>query len=379
MKILVYENSAGLSHYSHKLCNALADYVEYKVIYLTPVNNAYLDRIDRKIEVHPILDFYQDNYKKGSFLWAMNRLFISTKNIVLRNLFIKKHRPDVLSLQYTMPIIDQFLLYFIKGRCKIVMTVHDVIPPNPSKNWSIKSLQKLYDVSDQLIVHTQSNKTLLEKTFSIPSDKVTVIHHGTEVTFPPISIENIKKDLGLLNNKLTLLFFGKIRPQKGLDVLLKAMEEVNCNLIVAGKVKYGDSFKEYDKLISEKRINCVKELGHIPEKRVNELFQACDVVVLPYKYFHSMSGVFIQALQYQKPIIATDVSGFREFCDKYDIGLICEPNDVESLKGVLQSIITNKTIYQQLKSNIHIAAKENTWEKSADYHTKVFLKAYESR
>ena len=88
-------------------------------------------------------------------------------------------------------------------------------------------------------------------------------------------------------------FYGSIRIQKGLDLLIKALKGIDCNLVVAGAIPFGDSFDRYDKLIENNGINCIKYLEYISEEFTNELFQACELVVLPYKYFYSQSGVSV--------------------------------------------------------------------------------------
>ena len=89
------------------------------------------------------------------------------------------------------------------------------------------------------------------------------------------------------------------------------------------------------------------------------LFQASDYLVLPYKEFYSQSGVFMQSIQYHVPIIATDVSSFKEFINKYDIGFIAKPNDQSSLRKVILNAITIQKDYEE---NMNQAILENSWE-----------------
>ena len=67
----------------------------------------------------------------------------------------------------------------------------------------------------------------------------------------------------------------------------------------------------------------------------------------------------MQSIQYHVPIIATDVSSFKEFINKYDIGFIAKPNDQSSLRKVILNAITIQKDYEE---NMNQAILENSWE-----------------
>ena len=114
MKILIFENSSGLSSYTSKLCKAICENGEHEIDYLTVQNNQYLKNTCSSIRVIPSLKTFNKR-KKKSLLWLLNRISVSIFNIRQRNKLCKKNKYDVISIQETIPIFDQF---FIKGFCK---------------------------------------------------------------------------------------------------------------------------------------------------------------------------------------------------------------------------------------------------------------------
>lgn len=376
MKILIYENSSGLSSYTSKLCEAICESGNYEIDYLTIQNNKYLTSACPRIRVVPKLKTYNKR-KKKSLLWLLNRIYVSLFNIRQRGNLCKNNRYDVVSIQETIPIFDQF---FIKNFCKknknVVYTVHDVVPPIKSLFWSKKSLKKVYSSVDKLIVHTEGNKKQLMDFFGIQEEKICVINHGTDEKYNKLQKSQCKRVLGLNVNKVVILFYGMIRDQKGLDILIESMNGIdNVQLFVAGALPFGETFKEYDTLICKNSIDVFKMVHFIPEEETDIIFNSCDLVCLPYKYFYSQSGVFMKAIKYRKPIIASDVSSFRDYFKKYNIGAICKPNNVSDLRNKIWLTI------KLLKSNpsffykeLDRAAKENSWAISAHKYILAFEK-----
>lgn len=374
MKILVYENSAGFTSYTHKLCNALKSSEQSnEIVYMTQHNNAELKGLSKDIILKDVLDYYDKSGKK-SIKWFFNRIIISTKNILKRNKEAKTGNYDVLSLQATIPVIDQFFIKKLKKYTKVVYTVHDVIPPVKSFYYSMPSLAKMYKTVDHIIVHSKKNKEQLIEMFNVEPDKISVVFHGTETSYNFYEQDACREKFGIDKSKTVCLFFGAIREQKGLDILIEAMKGIpDMQLVIAGGMPFGESFDRYDELIKKNNIDCVKYIKFIPEEWSDELFQACDMVCLPYRYFYSQSGVFMQSIQYRKPVVISDVSAFGEYLTKYNMGVLVKPRDISDLHDKLiymQNIVTKDKNY--FSTELERAAKDNSWESSAKLHWEIF-------
>ncbi|MBO2448456.1 glycosyltransferase family 4 protein [Actinomadura barringtoniae] len=134
-----------------------------------------------------------------------------------------------------------------------------------------------------------------------------------------------------------LLFFGIVRPYKGLDVLLRALAAgpPDVSLTVAGE--FWGGLDDTQKLISELGIAERVEIhpGYVPAADVPGLFAGADALVLPYRSATASQNVWM-AYEHGIPVIATRVGGFAaQIRDGVD-GLICEPDDVGSLTDALK-------------------------------------------
>ena len=113
--------------------------------------------------------------------------------------------------------------------------------------------------------------------------------------------------------RLELLFFGIIRPYKGLDVLLEALallRERDVHLTVAGEVwgKSSPASRVYGLGLAG-RVEML--LQYVDAQQAAELFHRADVVVLPYRRASS-SGVLALAYRYGRPVLVTAVGGLPE-------------------------------------------------------------------
>ena len=129
-----------------------------------------------------------------------------------------------------------------------------------------------------------------------------------------------------------VLFFGLIRPYKGLEVLLEAANLLSedTHLIIAGEC-YG-SWSKYEKIINgskaKSRIHVFNRF--IPDEQLGEFFVAADLVALPY-LSASQSGVTATAIQYDLPIVASNVGDLSNSITNGETGALVEPGDSKAL------------------------------------------------
>jgi len=147
-----------------------------------------------------------------------------------------------------------------------------------------------------------------------------------------LSEEKAKKELCLRGR--TILFFGFVRPYKGLEILLRALpevvERVETHLLIVGEFWTSESY--YTNLIRdlglEGHVTIVNR--YVPNEKVSLYFAASDVVVLPYVEA-TQSAVIPIAYSFHKPVITTDVGGLAEVVQDGVTGLIVPPQDSAAL------------------------------------------------
>lgn len=374
MKILISEFSSGFMEYASYLSEKLSKLDGSHICYLTDVNNKEITGNEKGYAARKIYPVFSREYKKYSLRWAADRYKVIHDCIKLRKKYVSKFNPDIVLIPLMHSKHEQKYLKLLSKQTKVVLIVHDVIPPYKSFSWDMKSLKKVYTIADGLIVHSEVNKQQLAKIFGINMNKIQVIPHGLVSEYKKLERREARK-LCQLNDEIpSLLFFGGIRESKGLDILIKALEGLECCLVIAGAMPYGETFSGYRKLIDTCKINTVEMITYISEEKRNALFQACDYIVLPYKEFYSQSGVLMQAVRYKIPVIAADVSSFADYIEEYKMGYICKPNDVQDLRRVIKKALNEMNKREELVSHLEKAADENSWTKAADKYNN-YLKS----
>jgi glycosyltransferase involved in cell wall biosynthesis len=136
-----------------------------------------------------------------------------------------------------------------------------------------------------------------------------------------------------------LLFFGIVRPYKGLDVLLNALAKAppHVTLTVAGEF-WGD-ITEMDNLIAELGVadRVTLRPGYVPADEIPALFGAADALVMPYREATASQNALL-AFSHGVPVITTTAGSLAEPVRDGVDGLTCAPGDTEDLLRALIEI-----------------------------------------
>jgi D-inositol-3-phosphate glycosyltransferase len=288
--------------------------------------------------------------------WAADRFYRNLTNILRRNRFVLEHNYDVVHIQGAgLPLFDQFLLKPLTKKLPVILTVHDCLPHYERFVSRDSFMRKNLRIPHRLIVHYENGKEQLIKHWGIDKDSIDVIPHGiVPVKSSPPKMDARKK-LELLEDKKVLLFFGSIRENKGLNVLLKSMKEVvlqnpDVLLVIAGAMPRDTSFQPYQDIIEKNNLsqNIRTFIEFIQDEDLDYYFAACDVIVLPYIRFESQSGVLLRAYAHKKPVVVSDIGAMGELIRSDQVGIAVQPNDEKSLSSAINEILKNQNKFRSL-------------------------------
>ncbi len=168
--------------------------------------------------------------------------------------------------------------------------------------------------------------------------------------------------------KPRLLFFGKIREYKGLDVFIEALGKIGSRLdfeaTVAGEFYVDD--KPYRR--QAERLNLgdrlVWEDRYIDNQDVPRLFRRADLVVLPYRRA-SQSGVIPLAYQFEVPVVASDVGGISEVVEDGRTGFLVPAGDADALADRIVSFFS-ANLKTEFQANIRAFGRNLSWRQVVD-------------
>jgi len=277
------------------------------------------------------------------------------------------------------------LYYKILGK-KVVFTAHNVNAGKRDSNDSLLNrftLKIQYALCDRIFVHTQKMKREMLDDFGVPERAVTVIPFGINNSLPDsnLSPTEARQRLGIAPGERTILFFGNIRPYKGLEYLVDAFNRLDpgkYRLVIAGEAKKGtETYLSDIQLAIDRagtRPQIIQKLEYISDEETELYFKAADVSVLPYTIVFQ-SGVLLLAYSFGLPVIATDVGSLAEDIVPGQTGLVCRPQDSEDLARAIREYF-GSDLYHSLPSRRqeirNYALERFSWERVAEITRTVY-------
>ncbi|MFD0685350.1 glycosyltransferase family 4 protein [Actinomadura fibrosa] len=209
----------------------------------------------------------------------------------------------------------------------VVALCHNVLP-HERKPYDAPLMRRLLRRVNGVLVHSEAQADLARELTGRP---VRVAEMPAHLPTPAAAAQDDGKV------RRNLLFFGIVRPYKGLDVLLRALAAGpgDVSLTVAGE--FWGGLDETRALIEKLGLDGRVALrpGYVPASDVPGLFAAADALVLPYRSATASQNVWM-AYEHGVPVIATDVGGFGDQVRDGEDGIVCAPDDVGALTDALK-------------------------------------------
>lgn len=323
--------------------NNLADYDKYLLEnipiqkYFVCSHNMPFNSIDNTTIIY---NYYYYKYK--GFRKLCSYLFSQLK--LLRIIIMIK--PDIIHYQWLkIPVFDYFLLMIVRRilGCKQVFTAHNVLPHDSGSKYE-RTYKKIYNIVNQIIIHSEITKSEVIEKFEIESTKLYVVPHG----LLPITTNSYqKKD----NDIIVFSFIGYLSEYKGLDILVDAWlsneniyNNKKCKLIIAGS----------GNLACLKRIplnkNVVVYNDFLPDEELDRIIINSDVGILPYKKI-SQSGVLLTLIAQKIPVIVSNIGGLVQPFTIGQVGWILKNLNSDELAKLINELIMNPSLITTIKEN----------------------------
>jgi glycosyltransferase involved in cell wall biosynthesis len=294
--------------------------------------------------------------------------------------FLRAHRPQVLILQWwTSSVLPWYLLLarqVVRRRGVVVVELHEDLDTGearvPLVGWfARRGLKTLCEWASMLVVHSAWDRDRISASLGISPAQFRVIPHGPY----PISEPTPGEAIGPARprplrepSELTVLFFGTIRPYKGLEHLIQAFEQVRRDLAVPWKLLVvGETWEGWTlplELVERSPYREHIELvnRYVTDEEAAGYFRCADVVALPYLR-SSASGPLAIAQSCGLPVVVTAVGGLVEAAGDYTGAVLVQPGSPDELaKGLLAAA--------DLRGRKHSAPV--TWHAVAQSYADIF-------
>jgi glycosyltransferase involved in cell wall biosynthesis len=367
-------SSGGHALYTRELMTALSQHANgshrFELVTSEDLGDEYKSEA---YAIHPILP--RLSHRKAfstPIAWAASRVMHYPRR-EWKFLNWLKGRPDVVGVHFQeyKPWLagPLFKRLHASGR-KIYYTVHNIRPhdyppgiPKPlMDHWNHQSWRNC----DGLFVHTE---LLARELAQVLGDRHPPIHispHGTWTVHQALDVPPLAERMKWKR----LLFFGTIRRNKGLDVLLNAAEVLNdFSITIAGESHDSD----YLNNTILPQINRLRDKGmtvdlqnrFTPEEQVGPLFARHSAIVLPYtQKFIAQSGVAFLALAHELPVIASEVGGLRDLFNEFEIGATFSPMTPQALSTAILRFF-QQVPCERIAQQIRLAKAHYSWSTAA--------------
>jgi glycosyltransferase involved in cell wall biosynthesis len=263
---------------------------------------------------------------------------------------VRADNPDLLILQWWVPYWTPCLttlggLIKRHTNIKIAFICHNVIPHEGGGVLDRRLVLTALRRGDALIVHSEQDRYRLLALLP----KANVVKAAIP-TYEPLARQatstygrDLRRELHVPEGEPVLLFFGFVRPYKGLEYLIQALprirERLPAHLVVAGE--FWSSREFYERFAREfgveQHITFVDR--YLPDEELGPYFELADLVVLPY-VSATQSAVAQLAFGFNKPVITTRVGGLAEVVHEGVNGLLVPPQDDAAIADAVVRFFT---------------------------------------
>ena len=294
--------------------------------------------------------------------------------------FLRSQRPDVLILQWWSASVLPWYLLLARQAVRrggvVVVELHEDQDTGEARlplvgRFARRGLRTLCRWASMLVVHSAWDRDRMSASLGISPVRFRVIPHGPY----PISGAAPGEATGTPRarplrerSELTVLFFGTIRPYKGLEHLIAAFEQVRRDMGLPWKlVVVGETWEGWTlplELVERSPYRHDIEVvnRYVTDHEAAGYFQRADVVALPYLR-SSASGPLAIAQSYGLPVVVTAVGGLVEAAADYTGAVLVRPGSPDDLaRGLLDAA--------DLRGRMHAAPV--TWQSVAQSYADIF-------
>jgi len=233
-------------------------------------------------------------------------------------------------------------------------------------------LEQYFRKIDGLIAVSSVARDCVAKYFPFKDYRIIPNGVDTERFSPAVApIEELRK------HSPNILFVGRFEPRKGLKYLLMAFPEVVKKFPGAKLIVVGEGFLEhyYRRYIEEHVKENVIFVGFVKPEDLPRYYASCDIYCSPATGAESFGIVLLEAMASAKPIIASDIPGYRTILQDGGEGLLFEPMNPEALAKKIIYLLKKPELMKKFGSAGLKKAKGYDWKivtkQVLDFYTEV--------
>jgi glycosyltransferase involved in cell wall biosynthesis len=308
--------------------------------------------------------------------------------------YLNAGRFDIVCLQHEFGIFGgkagaHILELISRLTMPVVTTLHTVLSHPTAIQRAV--IERIVDASAKVVVMANKGRDLLRSVYLVPDDKIEVIAHGIpDVVF--VGPDEAKARLGF-EGKSSILTFGLLSPNKGIEVMIDAMPAIlkrraDAVYVVLGAT-HPNLVRDQGEAYRDSLMARVRELGveehvvfldrFVDQAKLLEFISMCDVYVTPYLNEAQMtSGTLAYSFGLGKPVVSTPYWHARELLAD-GCGVLVPFGDAVAIGREIAELLTDDDRRQAMCRRAYAMSRMMTWERTAERYMSVFEDARQAR
>lgn len=301
----------------------------------------------------PIISNGSISYLGLSFPWTVKKI-------------LSEHRFNI--MHFHDPLTHPFIWLLIRySSAKNIATFHTFIEPNLFSSAVLELVRFLArpiisSIASRMHGVIAVSKAAEEFASKFLPGKYKIIPNGVDVK----RFRNAEP-IHELKDKFNILFVGRLEPRKGIKHLIRSFrifknKVPNSRLILVG----GGLNSYYRSFVCSDIEDSVLFVGHVPFEMIPRYYATADICVFPSTKSESFGIVIIETMASGKPVIATNIAGYKEIVEHRKTGILVEPKNEEELAEAMLTLYEDKDLRKTFAENAPIKAEEFDWSKVID-------------
>jgi glycosyltransferase involved in cell wall biosynthesis len=266
----------------------------------------------------------------------------------------KKENFDIINTHFAIPSGPAGNFIAKKYKIPNVLSIHggDIFDPSksisPHKTIGLKqTVRKMLLNADRVIAQSSDTRKNASSLYDIKR-MIDIIPLGIK---PNLFEKKSKKELGLNENKKTLVTVGRLIKRKNIeeliDIFSKIKEKSDCELIIIGYGPENENLKQ--KINSLNLQNDARLIGRVTEELKFQYLNASDIYVSTAMH-EGFGIVFLEAMECGLPVVCYNRGGQTDFLKNGETGYLVELNNKDSFYNNLLSLLINSKKKEKIRA-----------------------------
>jgi glycosyltransferase involved in cell wall biosynthesis len=363
MRVHVVDPSAYTPPYDHALCRSLGEAGAEVELFTSHFD--YGSVPSPQAYTRNELFYRHSHSTAGGGRRSRARLAVKLAEHVPGMLSYRRHAKTADVVHFQWLTVQPLDVHLLPRERPLVLTAHDVLPREPRRG-QLAAQRRLYERMDAVIVHSSYGQRRLVEQLGIDKHRVHVIPHGALVPgegMPELPLPDPFQQV----TQRVVLFFGLLRPYKGLDLLLEAWQGFeDAELWIVGMPRMDLA------PLRAKATSGVRFLpSFVPDAQIRTFMRRASLVVLPYREI-DQSGVLFTALGQGAPLLLSDVGGFPELAAQGGAATF-PAGDTKALRATILRLLDDPDSLSAMAARgRELAEGEYSWDAIAQAHLKLY-------